>query len=366
MAAITPPQTRAARRGLVTARPRKPGERRTVTGIWNLVAVAAAIVLGFPIYYMLLTTLESNKDLISQNPRLFPSGVTGANYSTVFNDSDFFNSLKNTALITLGAVVFSLLIGLLAALAVARFRFPGRRVFIVSILITQMIPLLALIIPLFLVLRNYNLTDTLLGVILSYLVFTIPYVVWTLRTFIVNIPRELEEAAMVDGCTRWQAFYKIVLPLVMPGFVATGIYAWITAWNEFIIANVMLTGSQHTSMIWLTYFSTTPTHGADFGGQIGPGVGQEAELVTLPAEAVGEGAAEVATVKGRKLVLHETHAGFGVEREGHSERRAGDGVFPGRGFDAELVQEICECIEGVDARERSGRGANNLQIGEAA
>jgi N,N'-diacetylchitobiose transport system permease protein len=158
-------------------------------------------------------------------------------------------------------------IGFFGALAIARFRFAGRRMFVVAVLLVQMIPLIALTIPLSLLLDSYHLKNTLVGVSLAYLMFTTPYTVWTLRTFIANIPRELDEAALVDGCTRWQTFYKIILPLVGPGLIATGVYSWILAWNEFVFANTLLVDNdKQTAMVYLLVFQSSPTHGADYGG----------------------------------------------------------------------------------------------------
>jgi len=158
------------------------------------------------------------------------------------------------------------------------FRFAGRRVFVVAVLIVQMVPLLALTIPLSLLLDQLHLKNTLPGVILAYLMFTTPYTVWTLRTFIAGIPRELDEAALVDGCTRIQVFTKIILPLVAPGLVATGVYGWILAWNEFVLANTLLVDNdKQTSMIYLLVFQSSPTHGADYGGLMAA-----ATLTSLP------------------------------------------------------------------------------------
>jgi N,N'-diacetylchitobiose transport system permease protein len=175
-------------------------------------------------------------------------------------------------------VLISLVTGFLGALAIARFRFTGRRIFIFAVLIVQMIPLLALTIPLSLLLDQFRLKNTLIGVIISYLMFATPYTVWTLRTFIANIPKELDEAAMVDGCTRMQAFYKIILPLVAPGLIATGVYGWILAWNEFVLANTLLIdNNKQTGMIYLLVFQSSPTHGADYGGLMAA-----ATLTSLP------------------------------------------------------------------------------------
>ena len=138
-------------------------------------------------------------------------------------------------------VLLSLVLAFLAAFALAKFRFYGRGGFIVVIIAVQMIPLNALIIPLSVVLGKAGQMDKLVGVIVTYLTFVLPFTIWTLRGFMLGIPRELEEAAMVDGTTRFGAFIRILLPLVGPGLVATSIFAFIQAWNEFIIAYVLLT-----------------------------------------------------------------------------------------------------------------------------
>ena len=248
---------------------RGPGHRRGRTALWNTVAVAVSAVLGFPIYWMLLTTVKSNKDMLSNNPTFWPRHFDFSSFSSAMGESDFGADLLNTAIITLCAVAISLTLGLFAALAVARFDFKGRKPFIVAILVVQMVPLLTILVGLVPLLNGANLFGSLIGVVLAYLIFTIPFVIWTLRTYIVGIPVELDEAAMVDGCTKAQAFRRVVFPLLAPGLVSTGVFAWIQAWNEFVMANILLGASQKkTSMVWLTFFSSTPSHGADFAGQM--------------------------------------------------------------------------------------------------
>ena len=196
----------------------------------------------------------------------------------MLHDPIFVDDMRNSAIITLSAVVVSLVIGFFGALAIARFRFLGRKVFIFAVLIVQMIPLLALTIPMSLLLDDVHLKNSLLGVVIAYLMFSMPYTVWTLRTFIANVPPELDEAALVDGCSRWQTFYKIILPLVGPGLIATGVYAWILAWNEFVLANtLLLTNDKQTLMIYLLIFQSSPVHGADWSGLMAA-----ATLTSLP------------------------------------------------------------------------------------
>jgi N,N'-diacetylchitobiose transport system permease protein len=150
-----------------------------------------------------------------------------------------------------------MVLAFLAALALAKFRFRGRAAFVVLIIGVQMVPLNALIIPLYILLSRAGQVDKLTGVIVTYLTFVLPFCVWTLRGFMLGVPKELEEAAMVDGSTRFGAFVRILLPLVAPGLVATSIFAFIQVWNEFIIAYVLLQSQEkHTLTVWLASFTT--------------------------------------------------------------------------------------------------------------
>jgi multiple sugar transport system permease protein/N,N'-diacetylchitobiose transport system permease protein len=240
---------------------------RSMTWFWNAVAVLLSVLFGFPIYWMLITAFKTSADINQLVPQFWPHHFTLRAFREVLDDPIFRDDLRNSFVITLSAVVVSVVIGFLGALAIARFRFTGRRVFVIAVLLVQMIPLIALTVPLSLLLDSYQLKNTLPGVALAYLMFTTPYTVWTLRTFIANIPKELDEAAMVDGCSRFQTFYKIILPLVMPGLIATGVYGWILAWNEFVFANTLLIdNNKQTAMVYLLVFQSSPTHGADYGG----------------------------------------------------------------------------------------------------
>jgi N,N'-diacetylchitobiose transport system permease protein len=247
--------------------PPRRRRRPYATWGWNAVAMVLATLLGAPIYWMLATSFKTSEDINQLVPQFWPKHPTLRAFREVLGDAIFRDDLRNSLVITLAAVAISLVVGFFGALAIARFRFAGRKVFIFSVLIVQMIPLLALTIPMSLLLDRFQLKNSLTGVVIAYLMFSMPYTVWTLRTFIAGIPRELDEAAMVDGCSRWQTFYKIILPLVGPGLVATGVYGWILAWNEFVLANtLLLDNSKQTAMVYLLVFQSSPTHGADYGG----------------------------------------------------------------------------------------------------
>src|SRR2546428_8454420 len=156
----------------------------------------------------------------------------------------------------------------LAAVALAKFRFSGRKLFIVLMIGIQMLPQAGLIIPLYVVLTRYHLTKNnvvLFGVIITYMTFVLPFSVWTLRGFLLGIPKELEEAAMVDGSSRLGAFVRILLPLIGPGLVATSVFAFVTSWNEYIFARVLLSDqSKQTVTVWLSYFLGSSRH-TDWG-----------------------------------------------------------------------------------------------------
>jgi multiple sugar transport system permease protein/N,N'-diacetylchitobiose transport system permease protein len=258
-------------------RPRRARRGRSVWG-WNTLAVALSVIFGLPIYWMIITAFMTGADLSKTTPQFVPMHPTLRAFREILSDPVFRQNLLNTLIITLSAVVISLVVGFFGALAIARFRFAGRKVFVLTILVVQMIPLLALTIPLSLLLDQFHLKNSLIGVILSYLIFSMPYTVWTLRAFIAGIPKELDEAAMVDGCTRWQTFYKVILPLTGPGLIATGVYCWILAWNEFVVANtLLLDNNKQTLMVYLLQFQTSSTHGADYGGMMAA-----ATLTSLP------------------------------------------------------------------------------------
>jgi N,N'-diacetylchitobiose transport system permease protein len=251
---------------------------RWATAGWNSLAMVLSAVLGAPIYWMLTTAFKTSSDINRLVPQFWPTHPSLRAFREVLGDPIFRDDLLNSLVITLTAVVVSVVVGFFGALAIARFRFSGRKVFIFAVLIVQMIPLLALTIPMSLLLDTFHLKNSLIGVIIAYLMFSMPYTVWTLRTFIAGIPKELDEAAMVDGCSRWQTFYKIILPLVGPGLIATGVYGWILAWNEFVLANtLLLDNDKQTSMIYLLVFQSSPTHGADYGGLMAA-----ATLTSLP------------------------------------------------------------------------------------
>ena len=232
----------------------------------NLTGLLVAAIALFPVYWMVLTSFRRGVDIQKATPQFVPSPGTLANYRKVFKRDFFWTAVKNSLTVTLLVLVLSLFIAFLAAVAVSRFRFRGRRAFIVCILLVQMVPAEALIISLFRILDGWQLINTILGLTLTYLAFVLPFTIWTLRGFVANVPKELEEAAMIDGSSRFRAFMTITLPLVAPGLVATGIFAFIQAWNEFIFALVIMNRPENQTLpVWLQAFNEG-AKGTDWGG----------------------------------------------------------------------------------------------------
>jgi len=230
----------------------------------NVTGALVFLVMIFPVYWMVTTAFKRGSDVLSIEPEWWPHDPTLQNFTDAIHRPHFWDAVQNSMIVVVAVVILSVGLALLAALALAKFRFYGRAGFIIIIFAVQMIPLNALIIPLYITLSSVHQVDKLSGVIVTYLTFVLPFCIWTLRGFIGGVPKELEEAAMVDGSTRLGAFFRIMLPLVGPGLVATSIFAFIQAWNEYIMAYVLLQSQEkQTLTIWLAFFTTQ--RGTDWG-----------------------------------------------------------------------------------------------------
>ncbi|MDK2896723.1 MAG: multiple sugar transport system permease protein [Candidatus Atribacteria bacterium] len=202
-----------------------------------LFAVLLAIFVLFPFVVMISMSLKAPDEQFTSPPYLIPKRPTLNNYLQVFGQGSMFaqyfiNSLlvaSISTLIVLGVAIFS-------SYGYARINFPGKNILFVLLLLSQLFPLAAIIVPLYRIMGNLKLIDTYLSLIISYLTFSVPVGVWLLRSFFLGVPRELEEAALIDGCTRFQAFWRIVIPLVRPGMGATSAYVFFLTWQEFMFA----------------------------------------------------------------------------------------------------------------------------------
>jgi N,N'-diacetylchitobiose transport system permease protein len=250
---------------------------RRATPLHTAGAVVVLAVFAFPVYWMVTTSLRHQRDVRTTDVDVLPTSLTLDNYRSVFERDFFGAALRNSLTVTLLTVTGALFLAFLAAVALARFRFRGRTSFIVAVLVVQMVPAEAMVISLFRVLDGWNLVNTIAGLTLTYLVFVLPFTIWTLRGFVAGVPRDLEEAAMVDGSSRMRAFFTVTLPLIAPGLVATGIFAFIQAWNEFLYALVIMNRpDRQTLPVWLQAFNEG-ARGTDWGG-----VMAGSTLITIP------------------------------------------------------------------------------------
>ncbi len=202
--------------------------------LFALLIAAIVAYTVFPFYWAVITSLKSGSALFAADP--FPVRPAWDNYAAVFRDQPFGRNILNSVAVATGVVLVSLLLGVTAAFALGRVAFRGRGVLLAAILAVSMAPQVAVLSGLFELIRTLGLYNNLFGLSLSYLIFTLPFTVWVLTTFMREMPRELEEAAMVDGATPWVVLTRIFLPLMGPALVTTGLLAFIAAWNEFLFA----------------------------------------------------------------------------------------------------------------------------------
>lgn len=209
--------------------------------LWALHLPMAAIVLFAlgPYLWMALTSIKQESTLFAPERRFLPAVATLENYIRLFSKTTFLTNLGHSLIVALGTMALGLAVSITAAYAFSRFRFPGRRILMLQFLLINMFPIVLLIIPLFIIMRNVGLLDTHLGLVLAHSTFSIPFATWMMISYFDAIPRTLDEAAMVDGCGPMGAMLRVVLPLTMPGIIATGIYIFITSWNEYLYASVL-------------------------------------------------------------------------------------------------------------------------------
>ncbi|HTZ93606.1 MAG TPA: carbohydrate ABC transporter permease [Streptosporangiaceae bacterium] len=248
-----------------SVRPAGAGRARTTRRVrsasLNAFGIVIALLTLFPLFWMISTAFKPSQEIYSLTPSLIPAHPTFGNFRAVISGQvsgigSVWLFFRNSLAVTLATVLVASLVSLLASVAVARFRFRLRASFLVMLLIVQMIPAQALIIALFLDFERLNLLQNLLGLIIVYSAQALPVSIWMLRNFVATIPKELEEAAAIDGATGFRIFWRILFPLVAPGLVATSIFAFITAYNEFIVALTFLgqAHSDYTLPIYVTYF----------------------------------------------------------------------------------------------------------------
>ena len=214
-------------------------ERLLNTMAYALLILAIAIVF-FPLLWMLTVSVRPNIEVTKMPPDWIPQVFTLEGYLKIFGNTRFLLVFLNTMAISLLVTILSLILGATAAYALARFRFAGQRSVLMFLIITQMFPLVLLCIPYFRIFITLGLYDTRTSLVIVYLTFTLPFCILMLRSYFLNIPRDIEEAAMMDGCTRLQAIFRMLLPMSYPAFIGAGLYTFLLAWNEFLFAVVLI------------------------------------------------------------------------------------------------------------------------------
>lgn len=241
-----------------------------------LLVTAIVLYAVFPFYYAIVTSFKTGPELFSVD--YFPVRWHWDNYTAVFREQPFAHNIFNSVLVSFTVVALSLLLGVTAAFALGRVRFRGRGLLLLTVLGVSMFPQVAVLSGMFELIRGLGLYNNLLGLVVSYLIFTLPFTVWVLTTFMRDLPKELEEAAIMDGATPWQIIVKVFLPLMWPALVATGLLAFIAAWNEFLFAlTFTLSNEQRTVPVAIALISGASQYELPWGNIMAASV-----IVTLP------------------------------------------------------------------------------------
>jgi N,N'-diacetylchitobiose transport system permease protein len=210
----------------------------------NLAGLVIFALCAFPVYWMVNTSMLPRREINAPDPTWAPFGGSLDNYRRVLSGGRFFDALWMSLGVTVATVAISLTFAFLAALAVTRFRFRGRKGFIVTLLLIQMIPVEGLFISQYKMLEGFHLLNTIAGLTLVYVANVLPFTVWTLRGFVAGVPYELEEAAMIDGCTRFQALRRVIVPITLPGIAATLGFVFTAAWSELLFALMLISSDE--------------------------------------------------------------------------------------------------------------------------
>lgn len=226
--------------------------------------VVACLVFLFPVLWMILSSFKEQRDIFTMPPTLFFS-PTMQNYLGAFQRADINQRMINTVIVAVGSGLLSIAAGTMAGYALARIRLRGAGTIGVLILLSRGVPPIALAVPMFLVARSLDLTDMHITLILAYCTFLIPYVMWLMRGFFLALPKELEESALIDGCSRFGAFFKIILPISLPGLLSTLIFSMILAWEELLFALVLTNRDASTIPVAIAGIAGDTVNGANWG-----------------------------------------------------------------------------------------------------
>ncbi|MFI5694012.1 carbohydrate ABC transporter permease [Kribbella sp. NPDC051586] len=252
--------------------------RPTTRALQYIAVLAYLIFLGFPLLWLISSSLKSPREFASVTPSILPKHVDFSNYTDALNEQGLVRGLGNSLQISIYTTILVLIVALPVSYALARFRSRLRPLTNGWILVSQVFPVILIVIPLFMILRPLHLTNTIPGVVIVYMVWSLPFALWMLQGYVAAVPRELEEAASVDGASRLRTIVSIVMPLLRPGLIATAMFTFISAWNEFFFALVLLQDPQlKTLPLVLARFV-----GAEGQVQFGP-LAAASVLATVPS-----------------------------------------------------------------------------------
>jgi ABC-type glycerol-3-phosphate transport system permease component len=223
-----------------------------------VVSLLLVVFIGFPLLWMLVSSFKPAEQLFVSPPRLLPSTLTLDWYRNIMLQSDAPTYFRNSLVIGAATTAICLSIGTLAAYGVTRFEFPGKRVFLIGALLSYVFPAIVLFVPIYMIINSLGLIDTLAGVVIAHTILTFPFALWMLRSFFIAIPREIDEAAWVDGASYFLTFVAIILPLALPGVFSVGVFVFVLSWNEYLFAGVLITsGSLKTIPVGISEFITS-------------------------------------------------------------------------------------------------------------
>lgn len=249
--AVTRPKSSPS--GTVPRPPRQKRENRHPLA--NISGILIALIWLIPVYWMVNSAFQPSSELMSTPPHLLPEEFTWDNFATAFADANFWPALRASLIAATLTVAFAAAGALCAAFALSRFRFRGRTTMIIAILVVQMIPAEALFISQYRMLDGWGMLNSVIGLSVLYIGTIVPFIAWMMRGFVDGVPIELEEAAMVDGCSHVGAFARVTLPLLVPGIISTSVFGFLFAWNEYTLALIVLSkDSAVTLPIWLQSF----------------------------------------------------------------------------------------------------------------
>jgi len=260
---------------------------RHQAGRWLVVAltVIALVVIYGPVAWLLISSLSTRAELLSVPPHWIPQNITFENYYRVFTSAAgtrdvahvFRASLLNSTIVAGAVTLISLCIGTLSGYAFSRIEFRGRQLGLLAIIGTRMLPEISIVVPLYIIAASLDILDTKLVLILLYLSYTLPFVVWMMASFFETLPREIEDAALIDGCSRLQALWRVILPISGPGLASTAIFAFLLAWDEFFFA-LIFTSSEAAKTVPVAISEFTGRYAVDYTAMATGGV-----LAAIPA-----------------------------------------------------------------------------------